>query len=140
MDVTKRDILRILDTMVADGAPQSAVLARAVMSKFFKWCVGRDEIPHSPVDGVERPAKPNARNRVLNDQEIRWLWRACGRAARRGPLPKPGRRIKALGVEVGIARCSIQEQVAALDLFVASRLEDHRGYFAHRHARSAVSA
>ena len=33
--------------------------------------------PSSPVSGVDAPSKERARDRVLSDDELRWLWRAC---------------------------------------------------------------
>ena len=51
----------------------------AALSKFFRWCLRRRMIASNPVgDG---PGAPPARERVLTDAEVRWLWLACGRLA-----------------------------------------------------------
>src|SRR5262249_13905676 len=47
-----------------------------VMTKFFNWCASRDVIQTSPCVGVATPAKETARDRVLNDDELRRLWLA----------------------------------------------------------------
>jgi integrase len=40
------------------------------MKTFFRWCVGRAILDHSPADGVPLPTKQVARDRVLDDKEI----------------------------------------------------------------------
>ncbi len=42
----------------------------------FSWCVERDLIPSSPCDGVTPPPRPEARDRVLNDEELKLVWTA----------------------------------------------------------------
>jgi hypothetical protein len=51
----------------------------AVMSKFFAWCVDQKRrlIKVSPMSGLTRPGVADARERVLNDDEVRWFWAAC---------------------------------------------------------------
>src|SRR5262249_5230521 len=45
----------------------------AILSKFFNWLIARDQLAASPVTGVERPHKEKARERLLNDAELRAL-------------------------------------------------------------------
>ena len=78
-DITRRDVLAVLDSMIASGAPVSANRALAAMSVFFNWCVGRDLLAHSPTAGIKRPTAQRSRDRVLSDDELTWLWRACER-------------------------------------------------------------
>jgi integrase len=49
---------------------------KAVLSKFFGWLCERDVIAASPCVGVKPPSKEVARDRVLNDDELRRLWLA----------------------------------------------------------------
>lgn len=54
--------------------------ARAVfadLSKFFSWCVEERRLKSNPITGVAKPKPPAARDRVLSDREIIWLWKAC---------------------------------------------------------------
>ena len=50
-----------------------------MMSKFFAWCVDQKRrlIKVSPMTGLTRPGVADARERVLNDDEVRWFWAAC---------------------------------------------------------------
>jgi integrase len=43
----------------------------------FKWLVARDALAFSPVTGVERLHKEEARTRILSDDELRAVWLAC---------------------------------------------------------------
>lgn len=57
------------------GDPQHT---HAVARTFFNWC--RSELllkGPSPMDGLKPPASSEPRDRVLTEQEIRWLWRAA---------------------------------------------------------------
>jgi integrase len=47
------------------------------LSKFFNWCMERRLVKVNPCLGVWRPSAGNARERVLSDNEVRWLWRAA---------------------------------------------------------------
>ncbi len=75
--ITKADILKILDGMVERGAPGAANHAYAAISKFFSWCSSRDIIAANPCADVKRPSKLNARDRILNDAELGRIWHAA---------------------------------------------------------------
>lgn len=76
-EITRRDVIELLDAVVDRGHPIAANRLRAHLSVFFKWCRGRDIIKESPVDGTPKPADENPRERVLTDAEIRLFWQAC---------------------------------------------------------------
>ena len=48
----------------------------AALSGLFRWLVRQRRITCNPCTGVWRPSAPPARERVLNDAEVRWFWRA----------------------------------------------------------------
>ena len=76
-DVTKNDILAILDAIVDRGSPITANRCFAVLRKFFNWaCDARGLIVVSPCKGIEAPAAEADRDRVLDEEEIRLAWRA----------------------------------------------------------------
>jgi len=77
--IKKRDVIELLEAIGERGAPESAARVRAILSKFFNWCVDRDIINASPLpkDGIAKQGK--SRERVLSDDELRWLWAACKR-------------------------------------------------------------
>src|SRR5262249_57204180 len=60
-DITRRDVLDILDRVVDGGAPIAANRVFAAVRKFFNWCVARDILPASPCAGVKPPTAERAR-------------------------------------------------------------------------------
>lgn len=76
-DITKRDVIDLLDEIADSGRVVTANRIRAYLGKFLNWCVSRDIIPMSPATGVKPVAKEASRDRVLTDDEIRWFWQAC---------------------------------------------------------------
>jgi len=76
-DIKRSDIHFILDAMVDRGAPVGANRSLAVMKRFFSWCVERDLIQHSPCEGIKAPTATRSRDRVLSDDELREIWKAC---------------------------------------------------------------
>lgn len=87
--ITKRDVIDLLDGIADSGRIITANRVRAYLNKFLNWCVERDILATSPAIGVKPVAKESSRDRVLSDDEIRWLWQACGTAGQPwGPLAK----------------------------------------------------
>lgn len=78
-DITRRDVVELLDGIVDRGTPIAANRALAYMRKFFNWLVERDVLSASPCDRVKAPAAEQDRDRVLSDSELRWLWTATER-------------------------------------------------------------
>ncbi len=76
-EIRRRDIIALVEAIAVDR-PVMANRTLGVLSKFFNWLVARDVIAASPVHGVEMPGVEKARDRVLADDEIAALWRACG--------------------------------------------------------------
>jgi integrase len=88
-DVTAHDVYDVLSECRSRGVPgllrrrprvsdTSARAMYAALSKFFNWLARQPgTIERNPVAGVERPPTPAARDRVLDDNEVRWFWRAC---------------------------------------------------------------
>ena len=70
-------MVRLLDAIVAAGAEIGANRTLAYLRALFNWAVKRGRLPSSPVLGVDAPSKERTRDRVLSDDELRWLWRAC---------------------------------------------------------------
>lgn len=76
-DITKRDVIDLLDDIADSGRIVTANRIRAYLNKFLNWAVERDIISASPATGVKPVAKEASRDRVLTDDEIRWFWLAC---------------------------------------------------------------
>ena len=79
-DITRRDVLDLLDDITGKGKTTTANRVRVLLSGMFGWAVGRDIIPMSPIVGTKPPVKEKSRDRVLSDDEMRWLWLAAGEA------------------------------------------------------------
>lgn len=69
-DLSKRDVLNVLDDIMAQKKPSAARHAFATIRKFFNWCVERELIALSPCLTIKPPAKANSRDRVLNEAEL----------------------------------------------------------------------
>ena len=76
-DITKRDVIDLLDGIADSGRVVTANRIRAYLGKFLNWCVERDILNVSPAMGVKPAAKEKSRDRVLTDQEVKWFWQAC---------------------------------------------------------------
>lgn len=75
-DVTRKEIVSLLDAKMDAGSPIAANRLLAVLSKMFGWAVERGELETSPCNGVRKPAKEQFRERVLQHPEIFPLWQA----------------------------------------------------------------
>jgi integrase len=74
-EIRRKDIIRLVDN-VAEDRPVLANRVVATISKFYNWLASKDEIAASPCAGVKAPTKEVPRDRVLEDPEIRALWKA----------------------------------------------------------------
>jgi len=70
-DIKKRDVLDIIDTVADRGSPIMANRTLAVVRGVFRWAEAEDLIEVAPIHGIRPRAIEQARDRVLNDQEIR---------------------------------------------------------------------
>ncbi|MEJ6397314.1 tyrosine-type recombinase/integrase [Yoonia sp. 208BN28-4] len=69
-EIKRTDAVRVLDQMIADGAPGRANHAMAVLKKLLNWSVDRGMIEVNPISGMSPPTKPRPRDRILTDPEI----------------------------------------------------------------------
>jgi integrase len=75
-DITRRDVIDLLDAIIERGSDVMANRVRALVSKIFNFAIVRDIAEHNPAYRVPRPGVENQRDRVLNEAEIRALWKA----------------------------------------------------------------
>ena len=73
-DITKRDVVLILERIVDRGSPIMANNTFAVLRKMFNWAIEKDILPHTPCTGVKPPAPKVSRDRVLSEVEIKTFW------------------------------------------------------------------
>lgn len=92
-EVTRRDIIEVLDRVTAGGATVRANRVLANMRRLFGWAMERDIIRESPVTGIKPPSSEQARDRVLSDDEMRAFLHACDRLDEPPKAPEnPSRR------------------------------------------------
>jgi integrase len=77
-EITRRDVLELLDHVVDSGRPIAANRVLSAIRKMFNWAVARDIIAASPCAGVKSPTAERSRDRVLSDSELRAVWLAAG--------------------------------------------------------------
>ncbi|TCO80494.1 integrase [Plasticicumulans lactativorans] len=77
-DLRRRDLVAVLDVMLARGALHYAEQTRSKLSTFFGWCVDRELIEANPLVGLKPLAKATPRDRALSDAEIPILWEWLG--------------------------------------------------------------
>jgi integrase len=80
-DITRRDIIALLDDIVARGAPIQANRTLEIVRKLFNWAVGRDVLGANPCYRIPKPSNENRSDRVLTEEEIRAVWAALGAEA-----------------------------------------------------------
>jgi len=74
-EITRRDIRELVEAKAIE-APIAANRLRALLSKLFNFAVERESVEFNPVSGTPRPGVERARQRVLDDEEIREFWKA----------------------------------------------------------------
>src|SRR4051812_27446104 len=74
--ITRSDLAPIWDDL--DDRPAVARLTHATLRKLFRWAVSRGDIERSPLEGLPAPAAVPARDRVLSDEELGFLWQGAG--------------------------------------------------------------
>lgn len=77
-DITKRDVILLLDSIKDRGAPIASNRGLACIRRMFNFAVERDIITATPCASVKPVAKENQRDRVLSADEINILWHALG--------------------------------------------------------------
>ena len=74
-DLTKRQLIALLDEMVDRGAPVAANRTYALLKQLFDWAAAKDLVPASPMAGIERPGGDESpRERVLSADEVKAFW------------------------------------------------------------------
>lgn len=76
-EITRKDIIAVLDSIVDRGSTSSANRTYSAISKFFSWCVSRDLVQSNPFIGITRPSNINTRDRVLSNIEIKIVLRSA---------------------------------------------------------------
>jgi len=75
-DVSRRDVIRLVEGIVERGSPVSANRTLALISKIFNFGIEQEAVETNPAQRVKPPTREKSRDRVLKENEIQALWRA----------------------------------------------------------------
>lgn len=73
--ITRRDVADLLHAIASKGKGVTANRVRALLSKLFRFAIGRGLLDTTPVVAIDKPVVEKARERNLSDEEIRLLWK-----------------------------------------------------------------
>jgi hypothetical protein len=91
--ITRPEVRDVLDKIIANGTPILANRAHGAIGTLFGWAVEQEIIAASPTLGLKAPAvKEKPRDRILNDDELRSVWRATKQLFRQVHLSQRYRR------------------------------------------------
>jgi integrase len=74
--ITKSDVNALLDRK-AESRPLQANELRKHLRTFFRWALDEELVTADPTAGTRLRTKPQARDRVLSDSEIKLVWQAA---------------------------------------------------------------
>lgn len=74
--ITSREIRSFVARLQQEGHVSSARHSNALLRLLFGMARRREEIEANPMDVVDAPPKPQSRDRVLTEAEIKQVWRA----------------------------------------------------------------
>jgi integrase len=79
-EIERKDIVRLLDKIEDENGARMADITLAYLRKVLNWHAARTEFRSPIVRGMARtkPAE-RARSRILNDDELRKVWKAAGK-------------------------------------------------------------
>jgi integrase len=75
--LTRKDIAFHLARIKRERGVSVEGCARAALNTFFSWAMTMGLIEHNPVIGTPMPGRAEPRSRVLSDEELVAIWRAC---------------------------------------------------------------
>lgn len=74
--ITRRDVLNVLDGIMARGTEVTANRTLSYLKILFKWARDRDIIAVNPALDLKKPGLERVRERVLSREELRVVWQA----------------------------------------------------------------
>ena len=88
--VRRGEIIKLLDSIEDRAGPRTSDIALAILRRIMRWHALREDSFNSPiVAGMARHGvAEHARSRVLNDNELRAIWKAAGEAGTFGAVTR----------------------------------------------------
>jgi integrase len=75
-EISRRDVIELMDRLTDRGVGTMTNRVFSIVRKLFNWAISRDIIDASPCARLKPPVPEVSRDRVLNDNELRWFWKA----------------------------------------------------------------
>lgn len=79
-ELHRRDVNRVTVPVIKRKRPTEAARVFEDLRAMIRWAVGQGYLDHNPMEGMEPPARPSPRERVLSDDEIRALWNGLSKS------------------------------------------------------------
>jgi hypothetical protein len=79
--ITRRDVNDLIDAVVDRGALTMARRLHSHLHRLFRWAVGRGIIEVNPMADLPKPGKAVKRDRVLDNDELKAVWKAAEKTA-----------------------------------------------------------
>ena len=127
-DITQADVAACLTTVARQHSAQTAAAARRSVSALFRWSIEEGWITTNPVIGTRRPGRPQSRDRVLSNQELAAVLRACDDSGEFGIVVRLLVLLGSRRQEVGSMRWSELDLVAGTWTLPAERSKNHRSH------------
>ena len=130
--IARKDVVAVLDEMVADERPGAAREALKRIRPLFGFAVEKEDIPANPAENIRLDDKYVPRDRVLSDLELAEVWRAAEVVGYPfGPLVKllvlTGQRLR----EVAEARWAEFDLAAGAWTIPAERSKNRKPHIVH---------
>lgn len=77
MSLKRADMVKLMDDY--SDRPGRKKYVHSLLRKLFNWAVDREDIEISPLAGMKAPKPAASRRRVLGQEEVICLWKACER-------------------------------------------------------------
>jgi site-specific recombinase XerD len=85
--ISKRDVLDVIESIDQRGSPGASKRTVVYLRRFFNWCAERELIEIAPTDRIRPPHPGVTRDRVLAEDELRYLLRALESEGTSPPSP-----------------------------------------------------
>lgn len=76
-ELERLDVTAAVDELLDADKPEAARQRLNLLKTFFSWCENGGYISRSPVERYKLDLDRKSRDRVLSDDELRWLWKAA---------------------------------------------------------------
>ena len=76
--IARSHVVQVIDTVARDRGRVAADRCKTALSTFLAWCIDQGFCDANPTMHIKARATNGSRERVLSDQELAEVWRACG--------------------------------------------------------------